>query len=136
MKRWRTHIICLLLVTLPASLWAAVAAPGNCSLAKPMQQAQADSTHQAHHGMAMDMSDASNSGMGSHVQPGHDAGTLEPCCDTCVSACLANNLSALNLQLATLEPVEHGMHYRLDRATQFLAGPSYPSLYRPPISQS
>ena len=52
MKRWRKHIICLLLVTLPMSLWATVAAPHDCGKPAPAEQQQGTGEH-AHHAMQM-----------------------------------------------------------------------------------
>lgn len=126
MNRWRKHVICLLLVTFPVSLWAAVAAPEVCDSMQAQEQAQTTSVDHAHHGSH-----------GTDPAPApepHQPGDSSPCCDTCLSACLASSLTVLELRLAVPEPVIPTVHYKLDRATQFLAGPSYPSLYRPPIA--
>jgi hypothetical protein len=130
MKRWRKHIICLVLVTFPMSLWAAVAAPKVCDSMQAPAQAQTAGVGHAHHGSPMVDPEP--------VVDQHHPDAPDPCCDSCLyaclSACLAGNLSALSLSLATLQPAVHTTHYNLLRATQFLPGPSYPSLYRPPIS--
>jgi len=136
MNAWRKCIVCLLLVTLPVSLWAAVVVPehppGDCGMSVATEGLASASKAHVGHDMGVSGSLAMDHGP-DHQTPTRD----EPCCDTtCASACLATGVSALNLQAAALEPVVHDMHYKLDRATHLLAGPSYPSLYRPPISQS
>jgi len=135
MKRWRKHVICLLMVTFPMSLWAAVAAPQDCRSHQPVEQGEADANEHAHHGAPMGKGDGKDFTAIPDLEPdGQGPASTSPCCDTCLSACLASGLSVLNLQLAVIEPVIPATHFKLDRATQFMPGPSYPSLYRPPIT--
>ena len=136
MNAWHKCIICLLSVTLPVSLWAAVVVPqhmpGDCGMSTATEHLADD--FKAHVGH--DMGASGTVSMEHSPEHQSPAAADESCCDaTCASACLATGLSALNLQAAALEPVVPGMHYKLDRDSRFLPGPSYPSLYRPPISQ-
>ncbi len=136
MKRWRKHVTCLLMVTFPVSLWAAAAAPRDCSSHQPVEQVEAANSGHAHHGAPTGLDDSTDVPAGPGLEPdAQSPASNSPCCDTCLSACVASGLSALSLQGAVLEPVIPAMHFKLDRATHFLLGPSYPSLYRPPIAQ-
>jgi len=141
MKRWRKYIVCLLLVTLPVSLWAGMSVPRDCASAQTealtTEPALPESNDHAHHGMAIGMDS------GSGAQPvaastdsmKHNSSSTEPCCDTCITVCLASSLSAVTLTVASLEPAAFKTHLNRVVATRFQPGPSYPSLYRPPISQ-
>jgi hypothetical protein len=42
----------------------------------------------------------------------------------------------LNLSLAIPETTIPSAHFSITHASQILPGPTYPSLYRPPISQA
>ncbi|HET6565976.1 MAG TPA: hypothetical protein VFG52_11225 [Xanthomonadales bacterium] len=134
------------------SLWAAVAAPHDCSSSQAADWAHPGGSEQEHHSshrngdqspavmanpeMNHAMHHDSLHDMPQDALQGGRSDATEPCCDTCWSACLAGNLTLLNLQLAELVPAIPAMHYKLDRAEQFMPGPSYPSLYRPPISRT
>jgi hypothetical protein len=134
MKRWRNYIVGLLLVTLPVSLWAAMAAPQLCGAGADLPQTQAVDDAHAHHAMNMpaaELQDEDAPGSRHHS----DNGSTQPCCDTCLSACLASSLTAMNLSVASLESTASETHFDLVLAARFLPDPGYPSLYRPPISQ-
>lgn len=135
MKRWRKYIVCLLLVTLPVSLWAAVAAPQRCDSGAGSSPEQPIADAHAHHGMAMPAVAQQEKEASAGMRYGSDHGSTEPCCDTCISACLASSLTAMNLSVATLQSAAIETHFNRVLAAHFLPGPSYPSLYRPPISQ-
>ncbi|HKX57318.1 MAG TPA: hypothetical protein VJN01_14505 [Xanthomonadales bacterium] len=139
MKRWRKYIVCLLLVTVPVSLWAAVAAPLDCDSAPAATptaaQVQPSANPHAHHAKvtpAAELQDKEGSGS---IHHNSNPGSAEPCCDTCISACLASSLTAMNLSVAALQSAAPETHFNQVKAARFLPGPSYPSLYRPPISQ-
>lgn len=135
MKRWRNYIVCLLLVTLPVSLWAAVAAPQGCDSAADSAPEQPIGDAHAHHGMDMPAAAQQDKAGSGGMHNGSNHGSAEPCCDTCISACLASSLTAMNLSVATLQSAMAETHFNRVLAAHFLPGPSYPSLYRPPISQ-
>lgn len=139
MKRWRPWIIGLLLVTVPLSLWASVAAPADCASAmtppaSPAPSQIQDDVH-AHHGMdkGADATTDPETADSNH----HDSrpGANEPCCDTCLSACLGSGHSLLPIPLTTVAPSTPDGHFSKTHASQVFPGPDYPSLYRPPISQ-
>ncbi len=132
-RTWRKYIICLLLVTIPMSLWAAVAAPQDCGLSQSSEQTQSDDDAHAHHDMGTSPPAEIDLGVSQGVPVNPDA--PHDCCDFCLTACLASGHSVLNLPLAALEPLALPGHFNNTLASQFLPGPSYPSLYRPPISQ-
>jgi len=105
------------------------------------EPAQPESSDHAHHGMAMDMTGGMTGGPESQPRMAatdsmkHDSSSAEPCCETCITVCLASSLSAVTLSVASLESAALETHFNLVLATRFLPDPSYPSLYRPPISQ-
>jgi hypothetical protein len=135
MKRWRKYIVCLLLVTLPVSLWAAVAAPQRCDSEAGSSKVQPMADAHAHHGMNMPADELQDQEGSGSIHHNSSPVSPEPCCDTCIAACLANSLTAMTLSVAALEPAAHETHFNRVLAARFLPGPSYPSLYRPPISQ-
>src|SRR5688572_13108228 len=91
MKRWRKYIVCLLLVTLPVSLWAAVAAPQDCDTMRSTTPAagpmQPIANAHAHHGMDMPAAEPQDTERSSSIHHNISSVSTEPCCDTCISAC-------------------------------------------------
>lgn len=134
MKLWRKSIICLLLLTVPLSLWAAVATPKDCSLDQPAEQTRIDDmAAHAHHGMSPASSEMDDHDNSKSIPA--DPNAPCSCCNACLAACLASGISVLNLQLQAVDSPAASNYFSKTLASPFLPGPSYPSLYRPPISR-
>jgi len=133
-KTWRKHVICLLLVTLPVSLWAAV--PGVCesmaeSPTEPAAEYESSSSGHGHHGP-----DSSTAATFIEADPEPSSHPLDcDCCSDCLEACTMPGATAVQVRPLLTDTSHSALKFTQTQDSQLPNGPDYPSLYRPPISQ-
>jgi len=134
MKSWHKQIICLLLVTLPLSLWAAV--PGVCesmgeSATEPTAEHESSTGGHAHHGP-----DSPTAATSIEADPEPSSHPLDcDCCSDCLEACTLSGTTAVQARHGLTDTSHSALKFTHAQDSQLPNGPDYPSLYRPPISQ-
>jgi len=133
-KTWRKHVICLLLVTLPLSLWAAVPEVCESMGESPTEQTaehESSGSGHAHHGPGSSAAAAPTA-----VDPEASSHPLDcDCCSDCLEACTTSGTTAVQVPHMLTDTFHSELKFAQVRDSQFPNGPDYPSLYRPPISQ-